>query len=97
METDTSPAIVDLDDDDEYIYNSENDDDETEEEVDDEQEDSEQDDPEEEDVPVEIVDSLNLRGKLDILLHDIFISMYRFSSFVLDIFFGHEKNPSIVL
>ena len=92
METDTSPAIVDLDDDDEYIYNSDNDDDKTEEEEDDEQDDSE-----EEDVPVEIVDSLSLRGKLDILLHDIFISMYRFSSFVLDIFFGHEKNPSIVL
>ena len=92
METDTSPAIVDLDDDDEYIYNSDNDDDKTEEEEEDEQDDSE-----EEDVPVEIVDSLSLRGKLDILLHDIFISMYRFSSFVLDIFFGHEKNPSIVL
>ena len=97
METDTSPALVDLDDDDEYIYNSDNDDDKTEEEEDDEQDHFEQDDSEEEDVPVEIVDSLSLRGKLDVLLHDIFISMYRFSSFVLDIFFGHEKNPSIVL
>ena len=93
MEIENSAEILELEDDDEYIYNSDNDD-ETEEEIDDEEEESE-----EEDTPVEIQieDSLSLRAKLDILLHDVFISMYRFSSFVLDIFFGHEENSSIVL